>query len=265
MYFTSDINSVIEEVDNCRDLGVIMENTGDFEKQTNKACSRARQKYGWILRTFYCRNPRFMRKMYNELCQPHLDYCSQLWAPATEGKQLSQVETVLRNYTKKVPATSGMNYWQRLQFLRMNSEQRRIERYRMIYVWKIFKGLAPNPGIEILSNNDSRGRTCRVPFTRNRRRLESFNVVGPKLFNSLPKDLRDMTQCSLEDFKISLDAFLTCVPDEPPCPDLVPGATDMILSRPSNLLLHQIPRAWREGLTSGWRVADKRPTQELRE
>ena len=80
MYFTSDMNSVIEEVDHCRDLGLgaIMENTGDFEKQTSKAYSRARQKCGWILRTFYCRNPRFMRKMYNELCQPHLDYCSQL-------------------------------------------------------------------------------------------------------------------------------------------------------------------------------------------
>ena len=59
-------------------------------------------------------------------------------------------------------------------------------------------------------------------------------------------------KCTLEDFKISLDAFLTCVPDEPLCPGLVPGATDMILSKPSNSLLHQVSRAWREGLLDGW-------------
>ena len=198
MYFTPDMKTVIEEVDNCRDLGVIMENTGSFDKQTDKACSRARQKCGWILRTFYCRNPRFLRKMFNELCQPHLDYCNQLWAPATEGARMSQVEGVLRNYTRKVPATSGMNYWERLKFLRMNSEQRRIERYRMLYVWKIFKGLVPNPGIETLTFNENRGRMCRVPFTRDKKkRLESFNVVGPKLFNALPKDIRDLELADL--------------------------------------------------------------------
>ena len=87
--------------------------------------------------------------------------------------------------------------------------------------------------------------------------MTEFNVVGPTFSNALPKYIRDLDQCSLEDFKISLDAFLMCVPDEPSCPDLVPGATDMIFSKPSNSLLHQIPRAWREGLASGWKVADK--------
>ena len=52
--------------------------------------------------------------MFNELSQPNLDYCSQLWAPATEGKNLSEVESVLRNYTTKVPATKGMNYWKKI-------------------------------------------------------------------------------------------------------------------------------------------------------
>ena len=252
MYFTGEMETVIEEVENCRDLGVIMENTGSFNMQNEKACKKARQKCGWILRTFYSRNPKFMRKMFNELSQPHLDYCSQLWAPAVEGKQMSDLEGVLRHFTKQIPAARNMNYWDRLKFMNMNSEQRRMERYRILYVWKVLQGLVPNPGIEELTANENRGRRCIVPFTRDKKRLESFNVIGPKLFNNLPKELRNM-KCLLEDFKISLDTFLMCVPDEPPCPGLVPGATDMILSKPSNSLLHQVQRAWREGLLSEWR------------
>ena len=252
MYFTREMETVIEEVENCRDLGVIMENTGSFNMQNEKACKKARQKCGWILRTFYSRNPKFMRKMFNELSQPHLDYCSQLWAPAVEGKQMSDLEGVLRHFTKQIPAARNMNYWDRLKFMNMNSEQRRMERYRILYVWKVLQGLVPNPGIKELTANENRGRRCIVPFTRDKKRLESFNIIGPKLFNTLPKELRNM-KCLLEDFKISLDTFLMCVPDEPPCPGLVPGATDMILSKPSNSLLHQVQRAWREGLLSEWR------------
>ena len=243
--------TVIDKVESCRDLGVIMENSGGFEKQTDKACSRARQKCGWICRMFYCRNPRFMRKMFLELAQPHLDYCSQLWAPATEGTQMSLVEGVLRNFTRQIPATRGMNYWERLKFLRMNSEQRRMERYRILYVWKVLRGLAPNPGIKTLPENEHKGRMCFVPFTRDKKQLESFNFAGNKLFNVLPKEPRNMMTMSLDDFKTHLNALLTRLPDEPLVPGLVPGATSMIQSKPSNSLLQKIPRAQKERLTDG--------------
>ena len=123
MYFTGEMETMIEEVESCRDLGVIMQNTGSFEKQTVKASKNGRQKRDWILRTFYSRSPRLTRKMYNELVQRHLDYCSQMWAPTTKGTRMSELEGVLRHFTKKIPATRNMNYWERLQFLSMNSEQ----------------------------------------------------------------------------------------------------------------------------------------------
>ena len=165
---------------------------------------------------------------------------------------MSDIEGVLRHFTKQVPALRNKNYWERLQHMKMNSEQRQMDIYRILYVWKVFQGLVPNPGIQELQYNDYKGRLCAVPFTRNKKRLESFHVFGRKLFNILPRELRDM-KCSSEDFKTSLDAFLACVPDEPPCPGLVPGATDMIQSKPSNSLLHQVPRASRERLLTGWR------------
>ena len=86
----------------------------------------------------------------------------------------------------------------------------------------------PNPGRTEMCENENKGRLCTLPIIRNTKRIESFNVFGPKLFKIIPKELRNM-KCPLSDFKIGLDAFLLYVPDEPPCPGLVPGARYMIL------------------------------------
>ena len=135
----------------------------------------------------------------------------------------------------------------------MNSEIRRIERYKIMYVWKVLEELVPNPGITTVPLQEHRGRMCTVPFSRSNQRIATFQISGAKLFNSLPKEVRNFKNGSVEDFKILLDAFLTTIPDEPRCPGMTPGATDLLESKPSNSLLHQIPRALREGLPRGWR------------
>ena len=39
--------------------------------------------------------------------------------------------------------------------------------------------------------------------------------VGPKLWNAFPRNVRNVTNCGIEQFKEALDCFLTKVPDEP--------------------------------------------------
>ena len=72
----------------------------------------------------------------------------------------------------------------------MNSQQRSFERYRIIYTWKIFEGLAPNCGLEV-TNSVRRGREVKIPPLTGKQsvrnlREQSFQVSGPKLFNSVP-------------------------------------------------------------------------------
>ena len=246
-YFTGEMETVIEQVENCKDLGVILSDDATFEHQIDKVTKKARQKGGWIMRTFYSREQHFMRHMYNTLVQPHLDYCVQLWAPP-EGPQMDKIE----DYTKKIPFVREKNYWERLKILKMNSEQRRIERYKILYTWKVLQNKMPNPGISTLPYNEIRGRKCYIPFTRNKKRLETFQISGSKPFNCLPEELRNITTGSEDEFKTKLDAFLGKIPDEPRCPGLTPGATDMLESRPTNSLQYQIQRAWRERLPCGW-------------
>ena len=222
-YFTEDMEYIIEEVDSCRDLGVTMENSAKFEIHIEKVCKKVRQKCGWVLRTFYSRDQHFLRHMFNTLIQPHIDYCSQLWSPQ-EGPQLDKIEKLLKNFTAKIPSLKLLPYWERLKCLRMNSEQRRLERYKVIYVWKILQGLVPNCGIEESESQTSArlGRRCKIPQLKKKSnpavqklRDSSFQVTGPKLFNCIPKWLRNMKTLTLDEFKEKLDCVLASVPDEP--------------------------------------------------
>ena len=90
MYFSGDTEDVIEEKEFTRDLGVVMQNDASFSFQIDKVTSKARQKAGWIARSFYCKEGWFMRHMWNTLVSPHTDYCNQLWSPK-EGPELEKV------------------------------------------------------------------------------------------------------------------------------------------------------------------------------
>ena len=99
-----------------------------------------------------------MRHMFNTIVQPHIDNCSQLWMPQ-EGQNLEKIEKLLRDFIKKKPGMEVLNFWKRLYKLKMNSEQRRFERYQVIYTWKIIGGLTQNCGVNWSEVTERNGRT----------------------------------------------------------------------------------------------------------
>ena len=229
-----------------RDLGVQMNDKGDFTDHVDKVCSKVNQKSGWILRTFACRSTYFMKMMWKTLVQGHIDYCSQLYQPLQSGN-LTRIENLMKVYTKKMPELKTLNYWMRLKRLKMNSQQRRFERYRIIYIWKILEGKVPNPGGVDQCNSDREGRRVKVPPLNRKStgrvkslREASFQVHGARLFNALPKSIRDKTSCIEIDFKEKLDGYLTNIVDKPKIGNLVPACCDQITGAPSNSLVDQI-------------------------
>ena len=89
---------------------------------------------------------------------------------------MDKIENILRYYTKQIPELRMFNYWERLQKLKMNSEIRRKERYKIIYVWKALEELVPIPGIQHAQLNEKKGRMCTVPFSRNNKRKATYQV-----------------------------------------------------------------------------------------
>ena len=68
-------------------------------------------------------------------------------------------------------------------------------------------------------------------------RDQSFQVNGPRLFNCLPKNLRDVKKVTVDKFKEKLDNFLALMPDQPKIGDLIPSTCNQLTARPSNSLL----------------------------
>ena len=158
---------------------------------------------------------------------PHIEYCCPLWSPTTIGK-IRKLESVQRSFTAKIHTISNLSYWERLKRLEMYSVERRRERYLMIYVYKIIQGITPNfEGEKFMlqvETNARRGRFCIVPSLNTRAPARvttmveaSLSVTGPKLFNSLPMDIRNCN-VSVDAFKARLDKFLKRVPDQPCLP-----------------------------------------------
>ena len=60
---------------------------------------------------------------------------------------------------------------------------------------------------------------CDVPRIKNGKLAKfkhaSLSVHDARLFNALPKSLRELADVKLDSFKHALDKYLKCVPDEP--------------------------------------------------
>ena len=244
-FYLSADNEVIEEKETLRDLGITVNNQGTFDDHISNVCVKVKQKCGWILRTFQTRKPFVLKQLWKQLVQPHIDYCSQMMALTTSN--LADLENLQRSYLNKIPSTKDRNYWERLTECQMLSQERRIERYKIIYTWKVLEGKVPNCGLQMMEN-PRQGRICEIPPLKHcsarvrSLRESSFQVQGPRLFNILPQNIRNLNKCSIEDFKFELDRFLATVPDEPNVPGVqyTPRACCQLSGKPSNKLVDQV-------------------------
>ena len=111
-----------------------------------------------------------------------------------------------------------LSYNERLKGLKLYFLQRRREIYCIIYVWKVLERLVPNffhPIIATLS--DRRGRSYTISNVNVSRKgtlaFNSFRWRSIRMFNGLPKYLRNATLCSINSFKTQLDSHLINIPD----------------------------------------------------
>ena len=234
----------IKVVEHAKDLGVIMSSTGTFKQHVGNVISTSSQLCGWVLRTFRTRQKLPMMTLWKSLIRPKLEYCCQLWCPTQTG-DIQRLEQVQRSFIQKITGVKHLSYWKQLKELSMYSLERRRERYSIIYIWRIMEGQVPNfsqadhAGIQAVWHQ-RRGRNCIVPIVSLRCpkhvqtiRYASLGVRGPRLFNILPANIRNITGVSVSSFKHSLDKYLASVPDEPQ----IRGYTAMRRAE-SNSLMH---------------------------
>ena len=226
--YTGADGTVIEEKDNVRDLGVTLSNDASFNTHIHERCDMVKSKISWVLRTFSTRYRLPMLTLWKSLILNHIEYCSQLWSPSKVGN-IQSLELLQRSYISRIDGMQGLSYWEQLEDLKMFSLERRRERYQAIYTWRMLEGQVPNIDTTPVqaSLNDRRGRTCVVPPILPSAperiktiRFASLTHKGPRIFNSLPSEVRNLTGCPTETFKNALDRYLRTLPDQPLIPSM---------------------------------------------
>ena len=217
--------NIIDEKEHIKDLGVIISNNLTWSKQITEIVAKARVMSGWALRTFSTRDRDPMITIWNAQIRPILDYCSPLWSPSPNNYgNIDLLETTQRSFTRRVKGTENLDYAQRLKLLKMYSVQRRHERYKIIYLYKIKEKLVPNisntHGLQFYTSR-RHGCMCKIPtypLHHNKAvvaRNASFALTASKIWNILPKRIRDISGLSIGVFKRRLDGTLVLYPDEP--------------------------------------------------
>ena len=108
-----------------------------------------------------------------------------------------------------------------------------------MYSWKILKGLVPNCNLE-WSQNDTSGLLFKEPYFKKfdkNIRENSFHFDGTRLYNSLPRVIRDNISASKDEWKKILDDHLSNIPDNPAIDGCIPEPCDYLSTKPSNSII----------------------------
>eukprot|EP00111_Clytia_hemisphaerica_P018187 TCONS_00053782-protein len=87
-----------------------------------------------------------------------------------------------------------------------------------MYVWKVMENIVPTVNGIKTTENPRLGRMCTLSIPKNQTskfRDSTLAVQGAKIFNAMPKSIRNLKNISVDKFKRALDTHLKSIPDEP--------------------------------------------------
>ena len=145
--------------DYLRDLGVQLSSNLSFNIHIENTVTAASRIAGWGLMIFCSRCRTVMLTILKSLVQHRLDYCFQLRSPSDQGT-INKIESIQSNLVNRLndDNLNSLNYWEKLQELQLYSQERRRERYQVIFLRKICQGLVSGYDVEFTSGGTRRDR-----------------------------------------------------------------------------------------------------------
>ena len=128
--------------------------------------------------------------------RPLLEYATCVWSPHRLG-QIKHVESVQRQFTKRLPGYGSLDYRSRLTRLHADSLQLRRLRHDLIYTYKVIFGLVNGAGDDLftltslINSSGTRGHAYKLFPHYNRVDLHKhfFSERIIDIWNSLPAKL----------------------------------------------------------------------------
>jgi hypothetical protein len=104
----------------CKDLGVVVDDNLKLSKHIDSIVAKARQRASLIYKCFVSRSPDLLARAFTTYVRPILEYACVVWNLVYVGL-IDKIESVQRQFTKRIPKISHLNYRDRLIFLNLDS------------------------------------------------------------------------------------------------------------------------------------------------
>ena len=135
------INSVaITSTDSVKDLGIRRSKEGTYTEHCNKVISRAASNYGMLRRMFPFGHRNLLWQAFVSYVLPVLSYCSPIWSLFLK-RYINALESIQRQFTKKISGLSGLSYNDRLRELGALTLEHPRRYADMVTVYKYMHGL----------------------------------------------------------------------------------------------------------------------------
>ena len=206
----SNINDLV--ITDCeKDLGVYIDSELSFDEHIKITINKAKNMCYLLMRTITYKSPSIMIPLYKSLIRPIIEYGNAAWAPY-KFKDIDDLESIQRYYTKRIIGCSKLTYEERLQKLKLPSLAYRRMRGDLIEAYKIthnfYDPLTTKQFFNFYSDSNSSTRTNGFKIIKvhtNTTKFQHFftNRVTNK-WNSLPAHI--VSADTINAFKNALDS-----------------------------------------------------------
>ena len=207
-------NNPLNPVNRIKYLGVTIDKNLTWNDHINNLVSKVSPKIALLRKLKYKLSTEHLNTVYLSIIQPHFDYCISVWGHTSQRNihliqrlQNRAARTITGKYdwnisvTKLIEELGWMNISQRIQY------------FTSLLTYKASNGKAPSYISEKLKIKSSRYETRETTnknFIIPKPNLEifrhSFSYIAPKMFNSLPQEVK--TSLTIESFKKNIKHHL---------------------------------------------------------
>jgi ribonucleases P/MRP protein subunit RPP40 len=185
--------SPVPVVDQLTDLGLLRTSDNTYAAHVERIVKKASRSAAMMFRVFSTRNSAFLVKLFKAYIRPQLEYASPVWSPAGIGLS-SDIESVQRRFTKRLPNLRYVCYEDRLAQLRLETLEARRLHADLLSVFKLLHGMLdinPSSVGVVLSTAPTRGQginlvvhranSCSVGYSFSFRVAKSWNNLPPAI------------------------------------------------------------------------------------
>jgi hypothetical protein len=193
-------NTFIEKQNETKFLGVILSDDLRWNKHVNAIVHKISKTIGIISKVRHLLPRHSTRTLYLTLVEPYINYCNIIWAGPQPTTLLDKIMKIQKKYCRLITFSDYRSHTKEL-FTELNF----LDVYKIytlqlsLYMYKITNTLSPGSEIYnfhsnslIHSHNTRHKSNIHVEYCRTKYRQNTVRFQGPKLWNSLPMQLKSV-------------------------------------------------------------------------